>query len=327
MAVVTRERPVRAVVIDDTSDIRELLSTVLTRSGMDVVGEAGDGRAGVDVVRAQRPDVVLLDLAMPVMDGVEALPIIRALVPDARIIVLVGLLRGGARPGARLGRRRLPGQGHAAEERSLSTSRPASEPLTSTGDNGAVTDSSTLEPAVAGRLKRAADGLVPAVVQQHGTCEVLMLGWMDDVALPRTLTTGGRRTGAAPARSTGSRGRPPATGSGSRGPAGLRRRRAAGHRGPGGAGLPHRRRGPASTPTCCSERQPRMVAEPAQGRRTFGPRWSWGWPGRVWPRWPAPRPGWPGSRAAASASARRDPDAPGSRRWRWRSSPPGVSCW
>jgi DNA-binding NarL/FixJ family response regulator len=88
MVVATRERPVRAVVIDDTRDIRELLSTVLTRRGMDVVGQAGDGQAGVDVVRAERPDVVLLDLAMPVMDGVEALPIIRALVPDARIIVL-----------------------------------------------------------------------------------------------------------------------------------------------------------------------------------------------------------------------------------------------
>jgi len=88
MAAITREPPVRAVVIDDTSDIRELLSIVLTKSGMDVVGEAGDGQAGVDVVRAERPDVVLLDLAMPVMDGVQALPLIRELVPDARIIVL-----------------------------------------------------------------------------------------------------------------------------------------------------------------------------------------------------------------------------------------------
>ncbi len=88
MVVATRERPIRAVVIDDTRDIRELLSLVLTRNGMEVVGEAGDGQAGVEVVRAERPDVVLLDLAMPVMDGVEALPIIRELVPDARIIVL-----------------------------------------------------------------------------------------------------------------------------------------------------------------------------------------------------------------------------------------------
>jgi phosphoribosyl-AMP cyclohydrolase len=47
-----------------------------------------------------------------------------------------------------------------------------------------------LHPSVAGRLKRDADGLVVAVVQQHDTGEVLMVGWMDDEALHRTLTTG-----------------------------------------------------------------------------------------------------------------------------------------
>ena len=47
-----------------------------------------------------------------------------------------------------------------------------------------------LDPAVAARLKRDADGLVAAVVQQHGTGEVLMVGWMDDEALHRTLTSG-----------------------------------------------------------------------------------------------------------------------------------------
>ena len=50
--------------------------------------------------------------------------------------------------------------------------------------------SSSLDPAVAARLKRDPSGLVPAVVQQQGTGEVLMLGWMDDEALHRTLTTG-----------------------------------------------------------------------------------------------------------------------------------------
>jgi phosphoribosyl-AMP cyclohydrolase len=48
----------------------------------------------------------------------------------------------------------------------------------------------TLDPAVAGRLKRNAEGLVPAVVQQHDTGEVLMLGWMDDEALARTIESG-----------------------------------------------------------------------------------------------------------------------------------------
>jgi phosphoribosyl-AMP cyclohydrolase len=68
------------------------------------------------------------------------------------------------------------------------------------GDTGRVSDAvnrlkdpppeSDLDPAVAARLKRNAEGLVPAVVQQHDTHEVLMLGWMDDEALHRTLTTG-----------------------------------------------------------------------------------------------------------------------------------------
>jgi phosphoribosyl-AMP cyclohydrolase len=47
-----------------------------------------------------------------------------------------------------------------------------------------------LDPAIAGRLKRDVDGLVAAVVQQHDTGEVLMVGWMDDEAVHRTLTTG-----------------------------------------------------------------------------------------------------------------------------------------
>src|ERR1700759_4532848 len=49
---------------------------------------------------------------------------------------------------------------------------------------------SSLDPKIAARLKRDADGLVPAVAQQHDTGEVLMVGWMDDEALHRTLTTG-----------------------------------------------------------------------------------------------------------------------------------------
>ena len=49
---------------------------------------------------------------------------------------------------------------------------------------------SDLDPAVAARLKRTPDGLVAAIVREHGTGDVLMLAWMDDEALHRTLTTG-----------------------------------------------------------------------------------------------------------------------------------------
>jgi phosphoribosyl-AMP cyclohydrolase len=52
------------------------------------------------------------------------------------------------------------------------------------------TSSTGLDPQIAGRLKRNADGLICAVVQQHDTGDVLMVGWMDDEALHRTLTTG-----------------------------------------------------------------------------------------------------------------------------------------
>ena len=48
----------------------------------------------------------------------------------------------------------------------------------------------SLSPDIAARLRRNADGLLPAIVQQHDTGEVLMLAWMDDEALHRTLTTG-----------------------------------------------------------------------------------------------------------------------------------------
>jgi phosphoribosyl-AMP cyclohydrolase len=51
-------------------------------------------------------------------------------------------------------------------------------------------DESALDPQIASRLKRNADGLIAAIAQQYDTGEVLMLGWMDDEALHRTLTTG-----------------------------------------------------------------------------------------------------------------------------------------
>ncbi|GAB3668359.1 phosphoribosyl-AMP cyclohydrolase [Actinocorallia lasiicapitis] len=54
----------------------------------------------------------------------------------------------------------------------------------------AAPHSTALDPKIAARLKRTPDGLVPAIAQQYDTGEVLMMGWMDDEALHRTLTTG-----------------------------------------------------------------------------------------------------------------------------------------
>ena len=63
-------RVARVVLVDDTPDLRDLLSLAFgPDDGFEVVAEAGDGREAIEVVGGHRPDVVLLDLAMPVMDG------------------------------------------------------------------------------------------------------------------------------------------------------------------------------------------------------------------------------------------------------------------
>lgn len=81
--------PVRVVLIEDTPDIRLLLRVALEANGQfQVVGDASDGQRGVEVVRRERPDLVVLDLAMPVMDGMEALAHIRRDLPAVRIVVL-----------------------------------------------------------------------------------------------------------------------------------------------------------------------------------------------------------------------------------------------
>jgi signal transduction histidine kinase len=80
--------PLKAVLIDDMPEVRLLLRVALEDVGIQVVGEAGDGATGVEVTALQMPDVVVLDVSMPVMDGIAALPWIRDTVPDAKIVML-----------------------------------------------------------------------------------------------------------------------------------------------------------------------------------------------------------------------------------------------
>jgi len=80
-----------AVIVDDTPDLRLLLRITLEQEGdFQVVAEAENGQQGVEQIAALKPDLVLLDLAMPVMDGLEALPRIREVCPSARVVVLSG---------------------------------------------------------------------------------------------------------------------------------------------------------------------------------------------------------------------------------------------
>ena len=86
------------VVCDDQATFRGLVAMVIaTEPDLEVVGEAANGREAVELAARLQPDVLLLDIAMPVMDGLEALPLIRAAAPATRVIVLSGVTAASIR--------------------------------------------------------------------------------------------------------------------------------------------------------------------------------------------------------------------------------------
>lgn len=86
---------VRVLLVDDHPVVRDGLRAVLEGAGFVVAGEAEDGRRALAVYPAARPDVVLMDLRMPVMDGVTATTRLRELDPEARVLVLTTYDRDG----------------------------------------------------------------------------------------------------------------------------------------------------------------------------------------------------------------------------------------
>ena len=95
----------RILIVDDHPLTRDALATLLHAHGLDVVGVASDGREAIEEAARLQPDLVLLDLSMPGMDGLTALPKLRDAAPECEVVVLtasgteenlLAAIRGGA---------------------------------------------------------------------------------------------------------------------------------------------------------------------------------------------------------------------------------------
>lgn len=93
--------PIRILIVDDHSVVRQGLQMFLALDPeIEVVGESSNGAEAVEFVKAENPDVVLMDLLMPVMDGIEATRVIRRDFSDTEVIALTSVLEDNAVVGA-----------------------------------------------------------------------------------------------------------------------------------------------------------------------------------------------------------------------------------
>jgi two-component system, chemotaxis family, chemotaxis protein CheY len=77
----------RVLIVDDAAFMRMMLKDILTKNGIEVVGEAVNGQDGVEKYRELQPDLVTMDITMPEMDGISAVKGIRAEFPQAKVIM------------------------------------------------------------------------------------------------------------------------------------------------------------------------------------------------------------------------------------------------
>jgi YesN/AraC family two-component response regulator len=87
---VTALRTCRVLIADDVPNMRQLVRFCLDEDRFEVVGEASDGAEAVRLAMEEKPDAIILDLSMPVMDGLQVIEEIRGHLPETKIIVLSG---------------------------------------------------------------------------------------------------------------------------------------------------------------------------------------------------------------------------------------------
>jgi two-component system, NarL family, response regulator LiaR len=139
---------IRILIVDDHAVVREGLRAFLElQDGLEVVGEAADGEAGIEEAERLGPDVILMDLVMPKLDGVGAMRALRTRVPTARVVVLTSFLEDD---------RLLPAIQAGAAGYMLKNAEPAD---LARAIRAADAGETLIDPAVAARLVHAiADG-------------------------------------------------------------------------------------------------------------------------------------------------------------------------
>jgi two-component system, NarL family, response regulator LiaR len=80
----------RVLVVDDSAPLRERICLALAQAGLTIVGEASDGAHALAQAAAQRPDVILMDVSMPGMDGIQATRALRRRHPETRVVLWSG---------------------------------------------------------------------------------------------------------------------------------------------------------------------------------------------------------------------------------------------
>ena len=78
----------KILMVDDSRTSRKLLRSILEEGGHEVIGEAKDGQEGVKQYQSLKPDVVTMDITMPVLDGIEALKMIKAMHSDSKVVMV-----------------------------------------------------------------------------------------------------------------------------------------------------------------------------------------------------------------------------------------------
>jgi DNA-binding NarL/FixJ family response regulator len=135
--------PIRVLIVDDHAVVREGLRTYLAlQDGMEVVGEAADGEEAVEQAVALAPDVILMDLVMPGLDGAGAMRLLRQRAPASRVIVLTSFLDDD---------RLMPAMQSGAAGYLLKDVEPAE---LARAVRSACADEAVIDPTVAARLLR-----------------------------------------------------------------------------------------------------------------------------------------------------------------------------